>query len=213
MLHSNVRLRRSRIGFTLIELLILVAILGILIALLLPAIARARQAARAAQSKNNLAILGVAMKHYEALGKGNVPPETWEKTLTPYVDEIDKVMTCPLRDQAKRNDGVYSYAMYTGAAEFGAADAGKIAIVTSDHRLIDIETEKCEDGKPVVTGEPVARDRDLAFALLYGGAVRAFELSEIIPDNNETIVIWWLPNREDRKVCGKVIAIDGAAAD
>jgi prepilin-type N-terminal cleavage/methylation domain-containing protein/prepilin-type processing-associated H-X9-DG protein len=84
--------RRTR-GFTLVELLVVIAIIGVLISLLLPAVQKAREAARRVSCSNNLHQIGIALQSFHNDHR-KLPPSrylnmypTWFAIILPHVDE------------------------------------------------------------------------------------------------------------------------------
>lgn len=92
--NSRPTIGKLRIGFTLVELLVVITIIGILIALLLPAVQAAREAARRMQCSNNLKQIGLGVHSYlnakDKLPAGGRNPwgETWYHDILPYIDQI-----------------------------------------------------------------------------------------------------------------------------
>ena len=154
---------RTRVsGFTLIELLVIVAVLGILASLLLPALAGARRKADSARCGQNLRQVGLGMRLYaDADASGRLPGDdrpgprpigldpgpAWVFNLTNVLGSVEQIRLCPsdtLRSWIRTNFAC-SYVLneYTstdrrsqpGAARIVDPEGGTVGVSTTQRRL------------------------------------------------------------------------------
>lgn len=116
-LSVNTLLRHTRGGFSVLELLVSIVIIGVLIALALPAVQRARDAARQTQCVNNLRNISLALmqfdqtqrrlpasgQYYDPPGGPSGPHHSWAVDVLPYLEQsnlfqqwhADRLLTDP----------------------------------------------------------------------------------------------------------------------
>jgi prepilin-type N-terminal cleavage/methylation domain-containing protein len=89
------RMHWARLGFTLVEVLTVIAVIGILVAILLPAVQFAREAARRTQCQNNLRNIGAALGTYHDTHRVYPPAKINPGAYCPDFDCQDKGYPAP----------------------------------------------------------------------------------------------------------------------
>ena len=121
-------------SFTLIEMLVVIAIIGILAGMLLPALARAREQARQAKCKSNLHQIGLGIATYSEINHEFYPLQEYYETASP-TDYTERVPTDSL---------ALLYADLVAAVEVFRCPS------TEDRPEIDITMGQWLDGTPYV---------------------------------------------------------------
>jgi prepilin-type N-terminal cleavage/methylation domain-containing protein len=153
MNHLRPRLPRLNSAFTLIELLTVIAIIGILAAIIIPTVGKVRQSAKSAQCLSNLRQIGMAFNLYPVDNKGRFPRAglnprpigsgsevPWYVAITPYIQTAalsatGKVLRCPSEEvevDPARVNTIVQYRISLATERTGSVAAGGIGAKPQD---------------------------------------------------------------------------------
>ncbi len=160
---------RKRSGMTIIELLVVVLIIGIMVGLLLPAVQKAREAARRMQCANNLHQIGLALHMFADANHGRFPmsthstmdfERTWIYTLAPYLEKVDSVRICPEDPYSKERiaDGGTSYILNEYICVPGPDEALRMDYLQKTHSTIVVFTASDSRGTAITEDHTHSRN-------------------------------------------------------
>ena len=148
--------RKKKCGFTLVELLVVISIIAMLLAILMPALKKARDVARSVICQARNRQIGIALNTYAEANKGyyllhewlyntpGAPPDGgyWFARIAPYVDAKTKIATsvmlrCPAGDAIKEYKKEYVFGWV--ATDYGHQQAQASLAARANVQLSSIE--------------------------------------------------------------------------
>jgi prepilin-type N-terminal cleavage/methylation domain-containing protein/prepilin-type processing-associated H-X9-DG protein len=192
----NSRSKSAARAFSLIELLAVIAIIAILAALIMTAVARARQRAGAAVCTNNLRQLGLGFLLYCESHNDTFPapgslsvygpqPEDWiwwhpgrdinQSAIVPYISKFNARMFCCPQDTSTASPAPpypYSYSFNSFDLD-GETNPGMSSIITRDRKLYAFKTAQVKNpaSKIMLVDEDRASIDDSRWAPDYGNLI------------------------------------------
>lgn len=118
------RMSHRRGAFTLIELLVVIAIIAILVAILLPALSKARRAARATVCHSNLKQIGMAASLYADRFDGRIPAFNWRGGTGPFPTQDVDIQNAATDPAAVRCQAVHIMRQWEGGLLISASSGG-----------------------------------------------------------------------------------------
>jgi prepilin-type N-terminal cleavage/methylation domain-containing protein/prepilin-type processing-associated H-X9-DG protein len=168
---------RRRAGFTLVEVLVVIAVIGVLVVLLLPAVQAARESARRAACQNNLRQIGVALHAYHDAHK-QLPVGCVEKRI-PSTKPNGRQLAWSAAVLPNLEESSLWSQIDFGSPYDGAANAGAAATVLSVY-LCPSTVRLARGREGVIVSNPALSGTNGQYrgaAIDYGGIYGAAQIS------------------------------------